>query len=59
MAEFKPYPFFIGRAVREYLKKEYGKDGAARLIREHTVATGSTYCDFWYLGDREASENEL
>ena len=25
----------------------------ARLFREHTVATGSNYCDFWYLGDRE------
>ena len=58
MAEFKPYPFFIRRAVRKYLKKEYGKEAAglmhARLFREHTVATGSTYCDFWYLGDREA-----
>ena len=31
MAEFKPYPFFIRRAVRKYLKKEYGKDEAARL----------------------------
>ena len=54
MAECKPYPFFIKRAVRKYLKKEYGKDEAARLFREHTVATGSKYCDFWYLGDREA-----
>ena len=25
----------------------------ARLHREHTVATGSAYCDYWYLGDRE------
>ena len=25
----------------------------ARLFREHTVATGSPYCDYWYLGDRE------
>ena len=31
MAEFKPYPFFIRRAVRKYLKKEYGKNEAARL----------------------------
>ena len=25
----------------------------ARLFREHTVATGSPYCDYWYLGDKE------
>lgn len=25
----------------------------ARLFREHTVATGSSYCDYWYLGDKE------
>ena len=54
MAEFKPCPFFIRRAVRKYLKEEYGKDDAARLFREYTVATGSKACDFWYLGDREA-----
>ena len=26
----------------------------ARLIREHTVANGDGFCDFWYLGDKEA-----
>ena len=25
----------------------------AHLFREHTVATGSPYCDYWYLGDKE------
>ncbi len=25
----------------------------ARLIREHTVAEGSQYCDYWYVGDKE------
>ena len=25
----------------------------ARLFRERTVATGSTFCDYWYLGDKE------
>ncbi|MDE6592438.1 MAG: L-2-amino-thiazoline-4-carboxylic acid hydrolase [Oscillospiraceae bacterium] len=25
----------------------------ARLVREHTVADGSEYCDYWYLGDKE------
>ena len=39
MAEFKPYPFFIKRAVRKYLKKEYGKDEAARLGRERFKST--------------------
>ena len=34
MAEFKPYPFFIRRVVRKYLKKEYGKDEAARLWKK-------------------------
>ena len=34
MAEFKPYPFFIKRAVRKYLKKEYGKAEAGRLWEE-------------------------
>lgn len=26
----------------------------ARLIREHTVAEGNEYCDYWYLGDKES-----
>lgn len=25
----------------------------ARLVREHTAADGSGYCDYWYLGDKE------
>ena len=25
----------------------------ARLFREHTVSTGSAYCDYWYIGDRK------
>ena len=25
----------------------------ARLIREHTVATGNEYCDYWYIGDKD------
>ena len=28
----------------------------ARLFREHTVATGSAYCDYWYLGDKEPEQ---
>lgn len=28
----------------------------ARLIREHTVADGSEYCDYWYIGDKETAE---
>ena len=28
----------------------------ARLLREHTVATGSAYCDYWYLGDKEPEQ---
>lgn len=26
----------------------------ARLIREHTVAEGNEYCDYWYIGDKES-----
>ena len=28
----------------------------ARLFRERTVATGSAYCDYWYLGDKEPEQ---
>ena len=28
----------------------------ARLIRKHTVADGSQYCDFLYIGDKESEE---
>ena len=28
----------------------------ARLFREHTVATGCAYCDYWYLGDKEPEQ---
>lgn len=28
----------------------------ARLIRKHTVADGSEYCDYWYIGDKESEK---
>ena len=28
----------------------------AKLIREHTVAEGNEYCDYWYIGDKDTIE---